>query len=99
MEELEEIEEKPAGLLKNKSLINLTELMIFYCHFLKQIFFEKIDASAMKNLLVLPKSIIETSFLYLWKLEGKIDKWEPLTKVKQYFKSFKLYEHKFNRLE
>lgn len=69
--------------------------MIFYCHFIKQKFYEKIDVNAMKNLLVLPKSIIEVSFMFLWKLEVKIDKWEPLNKVKQYFKSFKLYEHKF----
>lgn len=73
--------------------------MIFYCHFIKQKFFEKIDEKAMKNLLLLPKSIIETSFMFLWKLEARIDKWEPLAKVKQYFKSYKLYEHKFNRLE
>ena len=49
--------------------------MIFYCHFLKQRFFEKIDGNAMKNLLVLPKSVIEVSFMFLWKLQAKIDKW------------------------
>lgn len=65
--------------------------MIFYCHFIKQKFFERIDANAMRNLLVLPKSIIEVSFMFLYKLDVKIDKWLPLAKVKQYFKSFKLY--------
>jgi hypothetical protein len=53
----------------------------------------------MKNLLLLPKSIIETAFMFMWKLEVKIDKWQPLNKVKQYFKTYKLYEHKFSRLE
>lgn len=52
----------------------------------------------MKNLLVLPKSIIETSFMFLWKLKANIEKWQPLNKVKQYFKAYKLYEHKFDRL-
>lgn len=49
--------------------------MIFYCHFIKQKFFERIDANAMRNLLVLPKSIIEVSFMFLYKLDVKIDKW------------------------
>lgn len=49
--------------------------MIFYCHFLKQRFFQKIDGTAMKNLLILPKSVIEVSFMFLWKLYAKIDKW------------------------
>lgn len=29
----------------------------------------------MKNLLILPKSVIEVSFMFLWKLYAKIDKW------------------------
>lgn len=32
--------------------------MMFYCHFIKQTFHEKIDEKAIKHLLLLPKSII-----------------------------------------